>query len=125
MNHYRKPTDNTSREQAQPNIQQKFPDVFRRTAVVNIRKLNLHFANTCQVSSNNNSNNKLLCKSLRVVVSPLKLPERHTKRRGLFPNIFKCNSRTCMCCSFLQTSHVINSSINRRNFNCSLNEDIS
>lgn len=95
-----------------------------KTPVVNIRRLNLHQATSCRITSEAMNGNKLF-NSLRVVVSPLKFPVVRNVRRSIFPKITKCLTGKCLCCSFLQTESNVVSSVNNRKFNCLLKQNVT
>ena len=52
---------------------------------------------------------------------PLRSP---FKRRGMYPNVSKCNAKRCVCCTHLCTKITITSSVNGRQFSILNNNDM-
>ena len=46
------------------------------------------------------------------------------KRRGMYPNVSKCNAKRCVCCTHLCTKTTITSSVNGRKFSVINNNDL-
>ena len=46
------------------------------------------------------------------------------KRRGMYPNVSKCNAKRCVCCAHLCTKTTITSSVNGRKFSIINNNDL-
>ena len=46
------------------------------------------------------------------------------KRRGMYPNVSKCNAKRCVCCIHLCTKTTITSSVNGRQFSIINNNDM-
>ena len=46
------------------------------------------------------------------------------KRRGMYPNVSKCNAKRCVCCAHLCTKTTITSSVNGRKFSIINNIDL-
>ena len=46
------------------------------------------------------------------------------KRRGMYPNVSKCNAKRCVCCTNLCTYTTIASSVNGRQFSIINDNDI-
>lgn len=95
-----------------------------KTPVINIRRLNLHQATSCRITSDAMKDYKLFNR-LRVVVSPLKFPVVRKINRSIFPKITKCMASRCLCCSFLHAKTNVVSSVNNRTFNCIIKENVT
>ena len=46
------------------------------------------------------------------------------KRRGMYPNVSKCNAKRCVCCTHLCTKTTITSSVNGRKFSIINSNDL-
>ena len=46
------------------------------------------------------------------------------KRRGMYPNVSKCNAKRCVCCAHLCTKTTITSSVNGRKFSIINDNDL-
>ena len=46
------------------------------------------------------------------------------ERRGMYPNVSKCNAKKCACCTHLCTKTTITSSVNGRQFSIINNNDM-
>ena len=46
------------------------------------------------------------------------------KRRGMYPNVSKCNTKRCVCCTHLCTKTIITSSVNGGQFSIINNNDM-
>ena len=67
------------------------------------------------------SNYKIFSNHLRIRLSPIKSPillkyKNPYKRNSMYPNISKCNAKSCTCCNHLICRSTIISSVNHRQF---------
>ena len=61
--------------------------------------------------------------------SPIKSPillkyKNPYKRNNMYPNISKCNAKSCICCNHLICQSTIISSVNHRHFSVANNSDL-
>lgn len=103
---------------------------------VRLKRLNLPSTSTFRVPTSVVTN--IFHNGPNVSLSPLKQTiVRHTKvkrisrsqvlnrRCGAYPNIYKCNSKRCVCCNILSTNSTIRSTVNNRVFSVKLAADIN
>jgi hypothetical protein len=99
---------------------------------VRIKPLNLQSASSFHVPSI--SINKCFYNGPRVVISPLKSSIQRLssfnkrtlhKRHRVYPRIFKCNAKRCMCCNNLSCNSTISSTVNGRVFSVKLPLDVT
>ena len=87
------------------------------TITIKIAKLQLHLASSVHIPcSVNNFQNVLLSIRLSPLGSPIlrkyTKPYNAFKRRGMYPNVSKCNAKRCVCCTHLCTTSTFTSSAN-------------
>ena len=66
---------------------------------------------------------------IRIRLSPIKSPillkyKNPYKRNSMYPNISKCNAKSCSCCNHLICRSTIISSVNHRQFSVVNNSDL-
>ena len=86
---------------------------------VNISPLKLHSVSSINLYGASNYNS--FSNHLRIRLSPIKSPillkyKNPYKRNSLYPNISKCNAKSCTCCNHLICRSAIISSVNHRQF---------
>ena len=83
--------------------------------------ISLHWASSVRIPS---TVNNFWHKLPTIRLSPLGSPiiRKYTKlfntlkKRGMYPNVSKCNAKRCVCCTHLCTKTTITSSVNGRQF---------
>ena len=75
------------------------------------------------------SNYNIFSNHLRIRLSPIKSPillkyKNPYKRNNMYPNISKCNAKSCTCCNHLICRSTIISSVNHRQFSVVNNSDL-
>ena len=96
---------------------------------LHLSPISLHLASSVRIpSSVNNFRDMLLTVRLSPLVSTIirkyTKPFNAFKRRGMYPNISKCNAKRCVCCTHLCTKTTITSSVNGRQFSIINNNDL-
>ena len=91
--------------------------------------ISLHSASSVRIpSSVNNFRDMLPTIRLSPLGSPIirkyTKPFNAFKRRGMYPNVSKCNAKRCVCCAHLCTKTTITSSVNGRKFSIINNNDL-
>ena len=86
---------------------------------VNISPLKLHSVSSINLYGASNYN--IVRYHLRIRLSPIKSPillkyKNPYKRNSMYPNISKCNAKSCTCCNHLICQSTIISSVNHRQF---------
>ena len=86
---------------------------------VNLSSINLYCASNYNIFRNH----------LRIRLSPIKSPillkyKIPYKRNGMYPNISKCNAKSCVYCNHLIFQSTIISSVNHRQFSVVNNSDL-
>ena len=98
-------------------------------AVAHISLISLHSASYVRISSSVNNFRDMLP---TIRLSPLRSPiiRKYTKpfdafkRRGMYPNVSKCNAKRCVCCEHLCTKTTITPSVNGKQFCIISNNDM-
>ena len=93
---------------------------------LHISPISLHSASSVSIPSSV-SNFQDMLPTIRL--SPLGSPfiRKYTKllnafkKRGMYPNVSKCNAKRCVCCKHLCTKTTITSSVNGRQFSINNN----
>ena len=96
---------------------------------LHLSPISLYSASSVRIPS---SVNNFLDMLPTIKLSPLGLPIIRKyikpfnafKRRGIYPNITKCNAKRCVCCTHLCTKTTITSSVNGRQFSIINNNDM-
>ena len=75
------------------------------------------------------SNFNIFSNHLRIRLSPIKSPiplkyKNPYKRNSMYPNISKCNAKSCTCCNHLICRSTISFSVNHRQFSVVNNSDL-
>ena len=98
---------------------------------VQLKQLNLFTAKSFHLPSLAVSN--VFHNGPRVRLSPLKSSVIHfnltnktlsNKRRRAYPEVYKCNTKSCRCCKHISCKSTIKSSVNGRNFSINIDSDI-
>ena len=94
-----------------------------------MKPISLHSASSvCIPNSVNNFRDMLPTIRLSPLGSPIirkyTKPFNAFKRRGMYPNVSKCNAKRCVCCTHLYTKTTITSSVNGRQFSIINNNDL-
>ena len=92
-----------------------------KLATLHISPIRLHSAfSVCIYSCVYNFLNMLPTIRLSPLRSPIirkyTIPFNAFKRRGMYPNVSKCNAKRCVCCTQLCTNTTITSAVNGRQF---------
>lgn len=98
---------------------------------VQLKKLNVLTAKSFHLPARTMSN--VFHNGPRVLLSPLRSSIIHfnlnnrtvsNSRRRAYPEIYKCNTKSCRCCKHISCKSTIKSSVNGRNFSINLDSDI-
>ena len=94
---------------------------------VNVSPLKLHSLSSINLYGASNYN--IFSNHLRIRLSPIKSPillkyKNPYKRNSMYPNISKCNAKSCNCCNHLICRSTIISSVNHRQFSVVNNSDL-
>ena len=92
-----------------------------KLAKLHISPIRLHSASSIRIpSSVNNFQNMIHTIRISPLGSPIirkyTKPFNVFKRRGMYPNVSKCNAKRCVCCTHLYIKATITSSVNGRQF---------
>ena len=96
---------------------------------LHISSISLHLASSVRIpSSVNNFRDVLPTIRLSPLGSPsireYTKPFNAFKRRGMYPNVSKCNAKRCVCCTHLCTKTTITSSVNGRQVSITNNNEM-
>ena len=94
---------------------------------VNVSPLKLHSVSSINLYGA--SNYIIFSNHLRIRLSSIKSPillkyKNPYKRNSIYPNISKCNAKSCNCCNHLICRSAIISSVNHRQFSVVNNSDL-
>ena len=90
---------------------------------VNVSPLKLHFVSSINLYGASNYN--IFSNHFRIRLSPIKSPILlKYKRNSMYPNISKCNAKSCTYCNHLICRSTIISSVNHRQFSVVNNSDL-
>ena len=94
---------------------------------VNVSPLKLHSVSSINLFGASNYN--IFSNHLRIRLSPIKSPillkyKNPYKRNSMYPNISKCNAKSCTCYNHLICQSTIISSVNHRQFSVVNNSDL-
>ena len=90
---------------------------------VNVSPLKLH--SVLSINLYGASNYNIFRTHLRIRLSPILLKYKNPyKRNSMYPNISKCNAKSCICCNHLICQSTIISSVNHRQFSVVNNSDL-
>ena len=86
---------------------------------VNVSPLKLH--SVLSINLYGTSNHSIFRNHLKIRLSTIKSPillkyKNPYKRNRIYPNISKCNAKSCICCNHLICQSTIISSVNHRQF---------
>ena len=92
--------------------------------VVKVSPLKLHSVSYINLYGASNYN--ILRNHLRIRLSPIKFLKYKNlyKRNSMYPNISKCNAKSCICCNHLICQSTIISSVHHRQFSVVNNSDL-
>ena len=96
-------------------------------SAVNVSPLKLHSVSSINLYGTSNYN--IFSNHLRIRLSPIKSPillkyKNPYKRNSMYPNISKCNAKSCTCCNHLICRSAIISLFNHRQFSVVNNSDL-
>lgn len=103
---------------------------------VRLSRINLSSASSINMTGLQRAHcTNLFKNNLKITLSPLKSPilrkynisttnNLNDGRRRPYPSIFKCNSKRCRCCDYLNCNSIIKSTVNGRTFSVNINNDI-
>ena len=99
------------------------------TMVPSIKIRPLNILSAFFVNLHGITNSCVFHNNLRIRLSPLKSPVLRKyiypfKRCGMYSSIFKCNAKSCKCCTHLSTKTTVTSSVNGRQFSVINNSEL-
>ena len=94
---------------------------------VKVTPLKLHSASS--INLHGASNKDIFRNHLRIRRSPMKSPilrkyKNPYKRSGMYPSIYKCKTKSCICCKYLNCKNTIISNVNNRQFSVVNDSDL-
>ena len=99
----------------------RIPQNIGRSLLPTINITPLKLSSVSSIRLNGASNGNSFSNSLRIRLSPVKSPiirkyKISDARRSLYPSIYMCNVKSCICCSHLNCKSTIRSTVNGRQF---------